>query len=163
MRSLLFCMSLMLGTMLYGQSLELPEPDGLQLQEQQEADENRFEDLYYYLTDHFKVVGEKKNARYYYQSEDLCGFDQEFEQNISYSTTSCGEAVGQTTTIHFPRTPQRVLMDWIRQIHATDPELGENTWRENLSKYEPVDQGVGCYYQIRHTKSQSIVTRYCGC
>jgi len=95
-----------------------------------------------------------------------CGFTKKFKHHIIFTTNNCGEASPIIQKITFPKTTTKALKNWIEQIYTIElPKdvLPNNEWYENGFEFGPKDKEVGCYYKIKQSSYNSIVTVWCGC
>ncbi|MBL4605732.1 MAG: hypothetical protein JKY02_08780 [Flavobacteriaceae bacterium] len=92
-----------------------------------------------------------------------CGFTKKFEFNIEYTLYECGEAAPKTEKITFQKTSLVNLKKWIELMHASEVDEILNVWYINGTEYGPKDKEAGCYYKIEQTKTESIISIWCGC
>ncbi|PQJ15333.1 SH3 domain-containing protein [Aureicoccus marinus] len=118
-----------------------------------------------YLSNHFKTVGKQYDLKYgEFNPNNICGYTQEYEQNITYTISeTCTEGGGLIEEIIFPKLRRKHIMEWVEKIHSFSPENPHNIWKEGDSKFEPKEAIPGCYYEIDEQKDATTVRKYCGC
>ena len=130
------------------------------------AKEGHFDDVIYayFKLNYQQQSGKKDVQQLTYPDFDTCAFVQEFEKDITYKIYSCKEAGGTSVTLEFPRTvDKKRLKNWVEEIYSVINVGIPHQWNKDKSQYHPVDEGVGCYYDIIETSDQILVKVYCGC
>lgn len=145
----------------FSQTFTLKSPDVYALKKELDRDNSK-EIIYTYLFQEYKKIGKKKNIKKYeYNQDEICAFEQEFYGGITYTIDQCPEEGGMNYNIKFPKTDRKTLIDWVELMDNNDLSDVENSWNKN--NYRPTDEGVGCYYTIKETETNSIVEVWCGC
>lgn len=117
-----------------------------------------------YLERNYKAISEKTDIKTDPEFNNAeCGFTKKFEFDIKYTLYKCGEAAPIKETITFPKCSLSELKKWIENIHASSTEEITNVWYEDKNEYGPKDKEAGCYYTLKQTDTQSIITIWCGC
>ncbi len=148
----------------FGQDFQLPEQDVEDLKAEIRKHNDTEEAIYLYLVDNFDTIAKKREVVYLdYGNYRICSFNQEFENDINYSIEECREAGGTLISLVLPKTDRQSLVTWIEMIYESYSMGEENTWDPNKTKYEPINKGVGCYFEIKETEKYTLVENYCGC
>jgi len=148
----------------FSQSFELPKPNVDELKSEIENSGNGFGVAYFYLIKNFDSISSKKEIKHFdYEVTKICSFNQNFEKGINYSLEKCTEAGGISISITLPKTKRQSVEQWIEQIFKTDSMDIEHGWNKNKTKFEPTDGGAGCYFEIKETKTNTIIKSFCGC
>ena len=103
------------------------------------------------------------SVKYYDVIEEynqICSFQKGFSQEITYQYNTCAEH-GILATVEIPLTPKSELTNWVEALFSEN--FVENVWNEAKTKYEPIDQGAGCYVDIMELEDRFKITYYCGC
>ena len=165
MKNLVFILVFsLISSFVFGQGFKLTEPNISKLKKQILTSENN-EVIFNYLINNYKEVSEKSDVEYYeWNKSKLCAFTQEFENGIKYSVFECKEAGGITIELELPKIKRTELMKWIENIYEVDKmDIDKNVWKEDNSKFEPIEVNPGCYYKIKEREKTTIVDLYCGC
>jgi hypothetical protein len=146
------------------QTFELKKLNIIKIKEQLKID-SKNEGIYHYLTNNYNTSSEPYEKEFYeWETESICSFKKDFENNIKYSTSQCKEAGGISVTVEFPNISRKNIMNWIEKIYEIDKaESDDNIWKENNTKFEPREINPGCYYKILENEKNTIVELYCGC
>lgn len=164
-RTFILSLALLLFThLLFGQEFQLVLPDTLKVTEQTEPLYTS-EVIYSYLTTQYEATSEKYDLAYFeWEPETLCSFSQNFERDIQYHIRECEEAGGSRIRLQFPKMKRTSIKRWIEAIHALTKQDWEHyAWKENDSRFEPIESEPGCYYTIKDTEEATSVMVYCGC
>ena len=119
---------------------------------------------YLYLNRNYKAESEKMDIKKYdYPDYNICAFTQKFEHGIVYSEEQCREAGGITTKLTLPKTDKKSIIQWVELIFKSSPMDIEHGWNSEKNKFEPTDNGAGCYFEIKETENNTEIEMYCGC
>ncbi|MBN4072989.1 hypothetical protein JYT74_03000 [Crocinitomix catalasitica] len=126
-------------------------------------------EVYYYLVAHLDSVSEKNIIQPRLEWGDEI-WEQEFENGISYSyndvksgylgslKTSC------TNRSHFLRVMAEVIRITYEKEQAEAWPGMNHVWKDDSSRYEPIEQKAGCYYRVKREKDSTMsMSWYCGC
>ncbi|MFY0629442.1 MAG: hypothetical protein JXR05_03615 [Flavobacteriaceae bacterium] len=143
----------------------LKNPDAVQLKKEFLKSDSQLNTVLTYLERSYKATSEKTDIKTDPDFNNAeCGFTKKFEFSIEYTLYKCGEAAPMKETITFPKTSLEQLKKWIEDIHASQTEEEvTNVWYKDKNEYGPKDEEVGCYYTIKQTEAQSIISIWCGC
>ena len=120
--------------------------------------------IYMYLIRNYDSIAKKREIIYYdYSDYNICSFNQDFENEINYSIEQCREAGGTSISLVLPKTDRQSLTEWIELIFQSSPMDIEHSWNSYKTIFRPTDQGVGCYFEIKETESNTLLENYCGC
>ncbi|MFD2564805.1 hypothetical protein [Aquimarina rubra] len=148
----------------FGQNFALKEPNVMELKAELKKNNNADDVVYVYLQRNYKQSSDKANVKNYeYTDYSICAFEQDFENEITYSVEKCREAGGISTTLILPKSKKSSVIKWIEQIFKSSPMDIEHGWNKEKTKYGPTDNGVGCYYEIKETENNTKIDMYCGC
>jgi hypothetical protein len=146
------------------QSFKLKQPNVKNLRlavEKNEAVSTKL--LQLYLDNNYKTTSKKLNIKLDPDFDNKeCGYTKKYEFGIVFTTFSCGEASPVIKSIKFPKTNLSELKKWVENIYKVDLTDVPNKWKDKY-KYIPKDDGVGCYYTIKQTKTNSTIEIWCGC
>ena len=147
----------------FGQSFNLKTPNVPALKKQLELDSSK-EIIFLYLEEEYIKLGNKNNIKKYeYNQKEICAFEQKFNFDINYTIDQCAEEGGMNYSISFPKVNRTSLMNWIQIMDKNNLSEVENSWNTAKTIYRPSDEGVGCYYTIKETETNSVVEIWCGC
>lgn len=135
---------------------ELIIPDTTTLKAKWIADDYSSSLAYRYLTEYYHPKSEKENTDYYGDGDYMCQFTQNFDYNISYSLSGCGEGGGNVEIIEIPKTDIKIVKEFITKLFF-DPY---STWY-SANEYGPQD--AGCTYTLKESETTTIIHIYCGC
>lgn len=117
-------------------------------------------DLYIYLRLNYNITSTKDSVQYFEGSDEIseeCSFYQELDFNISYHTWNCKEEGGGfEETVKFPKISTQEAGSLINELFYDE----WNSWKSEF-RYEP--EGAGCYYEIKQTENNTIISVWCGC
>lgn len=148
----------------FSQAFKLIAPDARNLNEELKRLDYSGDIIYLYLIHNYdSVSGKSKVVRYDYPDYSICAFDQEFSGGIHYSMEQCMEAGGVTVSLTLPKSDRKSVIKWIELIFESAPLDIEHGWNKEKTKFQPLDNGVGCYFEIKETKNNTIIENYCGC
>lgn len=122
--------------------------------------------IYMYLYQKYDSISSKHSIKYLnYPDYGICSFKQEFEHQISFYLSSCKEAGGSSVRLILPSNmDMQNLKSWVEKIYNSAPFEGvPHQWNSTGNKFEPIDQGAGCYYEIKKLENTTLVTCHCGC
>jgi len=164
LKNILLITLVLIGVSSYGQNFKLIDPKKDDLREAYENDKDGNDIIYYYLIQNYKPVSEKNNIKKIdYGEFNICAFDQTFEYGIKFSTDSCQEAGGINMVLELPKISEETVKLWIEKIYDTDSSQIPNEWYKGKNTYGPVDEGAGCYYELKSGDNKWIINIYCGC
>ncbi len=142
------------------QEFKLFKPDSATIWKNYQAPDFQNDLMYAYLETYYAKVGDMDSVQYYNESlNSICAFKQQFEHGIKYTYYSCHEHGGDVTLI----IPRMNLIDLVQLIEFVVGDSFEHGWNMSLTKYEPIDQGIGCYVKIIDLGSRLKIDYYCGC
>lgn len=145
-------------------TFDLKKPDVKKLKQEYTNSDYASNIVLAYLERNYKVISEKTDIKLDPDFDNKeCGFTKKFEFGIEYTFYECGEAAPVTENIILPKTTLPELKKWIQAIHTSQTEENTNVWYGDTNEYGPKDKQVGCYYKIKQTKTNSIITTWCGC
>tara|TARA_R110000751_G_scaffold94893_1_gene185294 strand:+ start:15522 stop:16016 length:495 start_codon:yes stop_codon:yes gene_type:complete len=149
---------------IFSQNFKIAKPNATELNAEMKRTNFAEDVIYMYLNRNYDSIAKKREVIYYnYPDYSICSFNQNFENGINYSIEQCKEAGGISISLVLPKTDRESLNQWIELIFKSSPMDIEHSWNSDKSKFEPTDKGVGCYYEIKETESNTIVENYCGC
>jgi len=115
-----------------------------------------FSPFYLYLKTTY--LTRKDSVKYYdWDTKRICAFQQTFENQIKYSVENCDEG-GISEQIILPKMELSLIKAFITYLFYDK----ENIWIKN-TKYQPKNEGAGCYYEIKQTEKNTIIKIFCGC
>lgn len=122
---------------------------------------------YLYVARNFDSLYAKRTTGYYGDEKEHsdshslteCSWEQEFKTDIWYTNSTCSES-GEEVVIHTNCPDKKVLVRLVDILyHAT-----ENSWNADSSKYEPIEQEAGCYFEVKKNENNGYdIKYYCGC
>lgn len=165
MRNIIAILTFSFPILIFGQNFKIKKPNIDELKA--ELQHNNFSDdaIYMFLKKQYDSIAEKKNVshRRIFEETEICSFEQDFENGISYSMYNCSESGGMSISLMLPKTDRNSIIQWVELIYKSSPMDIEHGWNSEKTKFEPTYKGVGCYYEIKETESNTIVENYCGC
>ncbi|MEQ8474091.1 MAG: hypothetical protein RIC35_23045 [Marinoscillum sp.] len=148
----------------FSQEFQLPELDHELLGKEYQKSGYAEDLIYIYLHTTFDSLEKKKEVIHYkYPNYSICSFNQNFQHEINYSIEQCGEAGGASVILVLPKTERRSVVNLINDLYEIDRTDIENEWNAEYTKFEPKDNGVGCYYEIIEKENATVIKNYCGC
>jgi len=155
---------LFISILVSAQDFELKDPDIIALKEKTESKDSSEEITYLYFLENYKPTSEKtKVEKSDYLEDNICSFEQTFENKIRYSVNNCDEEGGNTIQISLPKIEKEKVKKWIEKIYSIKAGEVKNEWYTGKDIYGPVDKGAGCYYEITSKRKNWIITIFCGC
>ena len=146
------------------QNFELKKPNVTELNTELKKTNYTQDVTYLYLNRNYKAESEKLEIKKYnYPDYSICAFIQKFENRIVYSEEQCREAGGITTKLTLPKTDKKSLIQWVELIFKSSQMDIEHGWNSDKTKFGPIDNGAGCYFEIIETKNNTEIEMYCGC
>ena len=146
------------------QNFELNKPNVEELNAELKKTNYSQDVTYLYLNRNYKTESEKLEVKKNeYPDYSICAFKQKFEHGIVYSEEQCREAGGITTKLTLPKTDKESIIQWVELIFKSSPMDIEHGWNPEKTKFEPTDNGVGCYFEIKENKKNTEIDMYCGC
>lgn len=143
----------------FSQEIKLAKPDTAYLRIQSQINNYTKSLGLLYLEKYYNNNSQKRSVHYYeWDKKDTCAFKQNFAIGIYYSRWQCKEAGGVSETITFPKMDIIEIRKIINYLFFDS----NNKWITPL-KYEPKDNGAGCYYEIIESKNRIVLKSYCGC
>ncbi|MFV0345047.1 MAG: hypothetical protein ACK5IQ_02180 [Bacteroidales bacterium] len=165
MKRILIILLLFTPILLYAQKFKLESPDTERLAALMDAGAYPvYEVIYLYLIWNYDTVSQKQDVVYYENPEyGIRMFSQKFENGIEYSFEDYTEG-GAAVLLTLPSTDRDNLVKWIETIFES-LSLGstKNGWNSDKSEFSPIEEDVGCFYNIRETGTHTIIKNYCGC
>ncbi|MAN58345.1 MAG: hypothetical protein CMC08_00740 [Flavobacteriaceae bacterium] len=150
--------------LIFGQNFKIEKPNVDELKAEMKRTNFADDVIYVFMNRNYDSIAKKREIiNYDYPDYSICSFNQDFENGINYSIEQCKEAGGISISLVLPKTDRKSLTEWIELIFQSSPMDIEHSWNSDKSKFEPTDKGVGCYYEIKETESNTIVENYCGC
>lgn len=148
----------------FSQAFRLLEPNTQKLNEELRKLNYSEDVIYLYLIHNYDSISRKLNVfRYDFPDYSVCAFDQEFANGIHYSIEQCKEAGGVAVSLVLPKADRKSVIKWVELIFESAPIDIEHGWNEDMTKFQPLDNGVGCYFEIKETANKTIIENYCGC
>lgn len=112
---------------------------------------------YLYLKANYEQSSRKEPLEYAeWDSGSVCAFQQKFNPDIQYYYWECKEAKGSTESLVLPK----MELPKARQFVETLFYNKDNSWTSDFN-YEA--DGVGCYYEIVQTATDTRIEIFCGC
>jgi len=148
----------------FAQNFQLKKPNSTELNAELEKTNYSQDAAYMYLIRNYKSKSEKIEVKKYdYPDYSICAFKQKFENGIVYSEEQCREAGGITSNLTLPKTDKESVVQWVELIFKSSQVDIEHGWNSDKTKFQPTDNGVGCYYEIKEKENSTEIDMYCGC
>ncbi len=146
------------------QNFELKKPKVKELNSELKKTNYSQNVTYLYLNRNYKTESQKFEVKKYdYPDYSVCSFKQKFENGIVYSEEQCREAGGITSKLILPKTAKGSLIQWVELIFESSPMDIKHGWNSDKTKFGPMDNGVGCYFEIKEIGKNTEIHMYCGC
>lgn len=159
-----------IGKILYKKWGDLEDPDSFTLISPDttdfwlslEKDTTGIEAVELYLNKYYTKSSKRKffDDKHLKMGLNTCAFVQIYDNQIVFSDDNCSES-GGAFMLSLPKINTTIAKEFIELMFGND--IMNNIW-VTQTKYEPVDGGVGCYYEIEQTENRTIINNtYCGC
>lgn len=146
------------------QNFKLKKPNVSQLIAELEQSNFSQSATYLYFTRNYKAKSEKFNIKKYdYAEYDVCAFKQKFDNDIIYSQEGCQEEGGIRTKLTLPKADKTNLAEWVELIVKSSPTNTKYGWNSAKTKFRPIEDEAGCYFEIKENKKNTEIDIYCGC
>jgi len=146
------------------QNFELKKPNVEELKRKAELSKHTEEVIHLYFINNYKPTSEKtKVKKFDFEDYSICSYEQTFDNQIKYYINKCEEGGGISIRVTLPKIETKNLKNWIEEIYKAESSDIKNKWYVGKNIYGPIDEEVGCYYEIKAEKSSWTIDIYCGC
>ncbi|WP_430401165.1 hypothetical protein [Flavobacterium sp.] len=155
---------LFIPLLISAQNFELKKPNVSELKRKAELSKHTEEVIHLYFINNYKSTSEKTSVKKYnYPDYSICSFEQTFENEIKYYKNECQEAGGISIRVTLPKIQIDKVKKWIEEMYKAESSEIKNKWYNVKNIYGPIDEEVGCYYEIKPEKDSWVIDIYCGC